>query len=233
MSHQIRAPRAFTLIELLVVIAIIALLIGLLLPVLGAARKTAKNTACLANLRSLEQAHQVYAAEHDGWMIATSHASTWFDALRRYDANLLLRSPLDTSPHFAGGTPIGGAYRQTSYAINRYVSPDFIGGVGRLGQVPRTSATVHFVINLFADPGNPANPSPVNDHVHADLWSFPPGQAPALASRDSQINAHGGDLGTPDALAPYAYLDGHVETTAFGEVYVDHLANRFDPATAR
>jgi prepilin-type N-terminal cleavage/methylation domain-containing protein len=54
----------FTLIELLVVISIIALLIGILLPALGAARKTARNTACLSNIRSMNQATLNYAADN-------------------------------------------------------------------------------------------------------------------------------------------------------------------------
>jgi len=57
---------AFTLVEVLVLIAIIALLSGILLPSLRAARVAANRTACQANLKQLALAWQMYLNDHDG-----------------------------------------------------------------------------------------------------------------------------------------------------------------------
>lgn len=64
--------RAFTLIELLVVIAIIAVLIALLLPSLGAARRSARTQVCRANMRMFTIGFQNYAGDARGLIASFS-----------------------------------------------------------------------------------------------------------------------------------------------------------------
>mgnify|MGYP001028988327 CR=1 FL=1 len=56
----------FTLTELLVVIALVALLLGLLVPCLHAAKKKADLIQCQSRLKNLYLALQMYADQHDG-----------------------------------------------------------------------------------------------------------------------------------------------------------------------
>lgn len=219
--------RAFTLIELLVVVSIIALLIAILLPALGSARRSAQRTACLSNMRQLEVAHWAYLIDNKGEMLGTSHGgptSSWIESLRSYDENILLRSPVDTSPHFAGGTPISGSYRQTSYALNLYLSPDATLGVGKVDQVRTPGQVIHFVIKAYE------GAAAVADHVHPNLWhSSSQAAALAKAAGEMQLNAHGGEIDSPSALSAYGFLDGHAEQAPFDSVYTDITSNLFNP----
>lgn len=63
MTRSEKRQGGFTLIELLVVIAIIALLIGILLPALGEARRAAKKVICFSNQKQLAVAMGTYAAD--------------------------------------------------------------------------------------------------------------------------------------------------------------------------
>jgi type II secretory pathway pseudopilin PulG len=69
LSRSARAQppaQAFTVVELLVVIGVVALLIGLLFPVLGRMRERAKATQCASNLHQISQAFAGYCAENRG-----------------------------------------------------------------------------------------------------------------------------------------------------------------------
>jgi prepilin-type N-terminal cleavage/methylation domain-containing protein len=88
-KHTLRLV-AFSLLELLVVIVVIAILATLLIPVISMMKSRAQRVQCMANLRSLYAATELYVQQNGSWpQIAMSdsdsaeedYAKAWIAAL--------------------------------------------------------------------------------------------------------------------------------------------------------
>ena len=66
-ARSLRQDRGFSLIELLVVIGVIAVLLGILLPVIGKAREAGNRLACMSNLHQISVAFTALLGDSDGF----------------------------------------------------------------------------------------------------------------------------------------------------------------------
>jgi len=126
-SRGVAAARAFTLIELLVAISIIALLIGILLPVLGRSRDAGRSAVCLSNTRSITTAALMFAQDNKGEWVG-------FNPVTRLDRKELLDYYLNQSGdndeyrvvdvwncpsnQNAESTTVAGETQEASYGFN-------------------------------------------------------------------------------------------------------------------
>jgi prepilin-type N-terminal cleavage/methylation domain-containing protein/prepilin-type processing-associated H-X9-DG protein len=168
MQRQHTPGSGFTLIELLVVISIISLLVGILLPALGAARKAAQASACLSNVRSLATANYLYAGDNKvfvGFSSGTDRKMLLFPYLRQglnnqdADTVQVWNCPSNARPV----DPNTGQVLEASYGFNTRLN------FRKLEQVFRPTQTV-----MIGDGGvNDANEPKQATHLYS------PGQAKA------------------------------------------------------
>ena len=124
--------KAFTLIELLVVISIIALLIAILLPALGAARESARNTQCAAQLKQIQTSWFAFLTDNQepvGSWFTNGGADTgignhWYQELSDYlsDFSRQGQCPSTSQPEILGanawGTSSEGWRRSSASTVN-------------------------------------------------------------------------------------------------------------------
>lgn len=201
---DLRRP-AFTLVELLVVMAIIAILLTLLFPAIRGAVEYARRTVCMSNMRSLQLAHTLYTADHDGVMPGaetgrrgvdwTLRNTGGYEARRAAIAGGVLWTYIENldvyqCPSYPTEEPFPDYLRH--YSVNKYAHGQVGYGyptVPRLGQVPSPGLTISFVEEADTR-GDNVGSWVVSGYL--DSWVDPPPW-------------------WHDKGGVYAFLDGHVE----------------------
>ncbi|MEM9108892.1 MAG: prepilin-type N-terminal cleavage/methylation domain-containing protein [Planctomycetota bacterium] len=211
-NHRPQSAAGFTLIELLVVIVIIALLIGILLPLLGAGRQASRVALCGSNQKQLMTAWETVMIDRDGDIPLTINTSSvqpqWWQ---------LLRQRIE-SARYASGSSQPLIYPCPEVAAT-------IDGVGYM-------TVFGYSANTRWTPGSPANPG--NERQQwANIAN--PSRYPWLADgyvttphlivrgfvgyKDYESdNAWGVGFLHPDDTAIAAFADGHAESVSRDQV---------------
>lgn len=184
-----RRGRAFTLVELLVVVAVVALLMGLLLPALAAARDSGISTACGSNLKQLGAGVAMYWGDYRDRLpqVRVDQAGRPVTGEAGSNIGALFGGRMGTLP-FLGINSVGAQRRP----LNRYVWD---------GDIPSDSSAsaATFELPVFLDPGDKGT----NDAFTASL-GLDTTSTYRLLGTSYNLNDHA--LDTDPADEPYPTL---------------------------
>ncbi|HEX8913276.1 MAG TPA: prepilin-type N-terminal cleavage/methylation domain-containing protein [Humisphaera sp.] len=248
---------AFTLIELVIVIGIIAILIGLLLPVLGSVRRQARTAQCMSNVRQINTSFTAYRAANQGKSIVYNYLDClWIKVLRKEFAAIdeVRTCPEATDPSSRGvaepygtatttwgpgtGTssgPMMGAY-SGSYLFNGWL------------YLPGTAAMYNNMLPFFAnnaksfvamtDPKVSSSETPTfADGAWVDGWphwdnSVPTDlQNPMYGSGPSSGNMGRVCLNRHNKRVNVAFLDGSARQVSLAELWQLRWTRDWQPKT--
>ena len=196
-SHHSSMVRkhSFTLIELLIVIAIIAILAGILLPALNAARQKAHDTSCRSNLRQLGNYLTIYADDHGGLMVGSKNPLWWNklkDSFTGFDkgTNKAQHCP---SQKYNDASWSGFSKSISNYSYNGYA-------VGKITAVKRSISKLIFLVDGNLRKNN------AGYYIYAEIYyaQFLPGK-PFDAENQAEVKPKHGNSNN------HLYADGHGE----------------------